>query len=588
MPRFSPYRLYLQNLADHWIAYSLGILSLLLTSLSEVFLPKFIQWAVDTATQSQKAGQAPAFFIGADQHQTLDRLVLTLLAILFLGWVGRVAWRQILARQTHIAGHKIKSRFWNVLKDQPLSLLDRFSLGDLMNRATADWNKTRFIHGITLVTTFDLIFFSCLSVIAMLMIHVPTTLLCLLIVPFLPWQIIKVSRQEYKLHEVAQQQLSLLSDLIFQAVSTIRLQRATASEGIWTERLREHASEYARKQFQVLKTGWKIFVFGALPTIFGYAVLYSYGIAKVHSGELSLGGFIAIQSYMLLLQTPLFEMGSMISEWQTGFASYKRIAEIFHLEENSPEAPRPLPKSEINALISLHGLNVRFSDERWILRDIELLVQPGERIGFMGPIGSGKSTLVNSIAGLIEDFQGGIQVMGLSIDDCGREWITDHITMVPQKPFLFAGTIRHNLSPSKTLPDEELIEALRCVELWDDIEAFPDGLNCWIGEWGINLSGGQKQRLALARALLKPSPIFIFDDCLSAVDSLTEARILENLDRRLDQEAILWTAHRLSTLHLCNRIYRLQDGHLKTVGCAEQKLSHTLHRRDLHSQPAEV
>lgn len=588
MPRFSPYRLFLQNLADHWIAYSLGILSLLVTSISEVFLPKFIQWSIDTATHSAKASQTPALFIKGDRHATLDQLVLALLAILVMGWIGRIAWRQILARQTHLAGHMIKTRIWNVLKDQPLNLLDRYSLGDLMNRATGDWNKTRFIHGITLVTTFDLIFFTVLSIASMLMIHVPTTILCFLIVPFLPRQIIKISREEYKLHEVAQEQLSLLSDLIFQAVSTIRLQRATATEGIWTERLRAHAEEYARRQFQVLKTGWRIFIFGALPTIFAYGVLFSYSITAINSGELSIGGFIALQSYMLLLQTPLFEMGSNISEWQTGFASYKRIAEIYRLE-NEPVLPDyPKISKDGNAVISIQGLNVRFPDDRWILRGIDLTAAPGERIGLMGPIGSGKSTLISSVAGLIEEFEGSIRIMGLSIDDCGREWITNHITMVPQKPFLFAGSIRHNLSPSKVLPDEDLIAALRCVELWDDVQRFPDGLDSWIGEWGINLSGGQKQRLSLARALLKPAPIFIFDDCLSAVDSLTEARILENLDRRLDQEVILWTAHRLSTLHLCHRIYGMHGGRLQALSSAEQKLSHTLHRRDLHLQPVEV
>jgi ATP-binding cassette subfamily B protein len=134
--------------------------------------------------------------------------------------------------------------------------------------------------------------------------------------------------------------------------------------------------------------------------------------------------------------------------------------------------------------------------------------------------------------------------------------------MVPQKPFLFAGTIRHNLSPVGTADEAAMIDALKTVELWDDVQKFVGGLDCWIGEWGINLSGGQKQRLSLARALLKPSPILILDDCLSAVDSITEARILAQLKIRLTGHTVIWTAHRLSTLQLCDRILRLEDGRL--------------------------
>jgi ATP-binding cassette subfamily B protein len=110
-----------------------------------------------------------------------------------------------------------------------------------------------------------------------------------------------------------------------------------------------------------------------------------------------------------------------------------------------------------------------------------------------------------------------------------------------------------------------MIEALKTVELWDDVQRFVGGLDCWIGEWGINLSGGQKQRLSLARALLKPSPILILDDCLSAVDSITEARILAQLKIKLADHTVIWTAHRLSTLQLCDRILRLEDGQLQQV-----------------------
>ncbi|RYZ59508.1 MAG: ABC transporter ATP-binding protein, partial [Proteobacteria bacterium] len=522
MDKNNPYRLFLGTLRKHWLIYSCGMLAMLITSLSEVMLPKFIQWSVELAT---KKSSLPKFFDRGSPHESLNALIVCLLISLTLGWLGRVLWRQILARQSHVAGHAIKTRIWDVLKDQPLSILDRHSLGDLMNRATGDWNKTRFIHGFTIVMTFDLIFFSILSTISMLMIDAPTALICLVIIPFLPKRIIRISKEEYRLHELAQEQLSSLSELISQSVATIRLQRSTASEGIWMDRLSTQAREYAARQFQVLKAGWKIFIIGGIPTIFSYAVLYSYGIYQIQNGTLTIGAFLALQSYVVLLQSPLLELGNNISEWQTGFASYKRIGELYNLEFNDENfaqdgTDRPGP------LVLIKDLSIYFHPERAVLDKIHLKLERGDRVGFMGPIGSGKTTLVQAVAGLAENFSGQIWIAGHSVDESSREWMTQKITMVPQKPFLFAGSIRHNLSPSQILPDEDLISALSAVELWDDIQTFDGGLDSWIGEWGINLSGGQKQRLSLARALLKPSPILILDDCLSAVDSVTEARIL--------------------------------------------------------------
>ncbi len=555
--RYSPSRLFIENLRKHRLAYGLGTLAMLMTSVSEVFLPKFIQWSIEVLTDKTSK----------DPHGTLDKLVLGLVISLTVGWLGRVGWRQILARQTHLAGHEMKTRLWSVLKDQPLSILDRFSLGDLMNRATADWNKTRFIHGFTIVLTFDLIFFTTLSVISMLMIHVKLALLCLCIIPFLPRQIIKISRREYTFHKVAQEQLSLLSDLISQAVKTVRLQRATASEKVWEDKLRNYAKEYAARQFKVLHASWQIFVLGALPTIFAYGILFTYGVTEVQAGRVSIGAFIALQSYVLLLQSPLFELGSVISEWQTGFASFHRLAEIYNLERETQTTADAQVHRYHNPQVAvrLQDLSYSYDQKQDVLNHINLMIPQGEKLGLIGPIGAGKSTLVNIIGGLLEHPRGLVHIHGLSPEQGGRDWIVKQITMVPQKPFLFAGSIRHNLSPMGTADESAMIDALKTVELWDDVQKFVGGLDCWIGEWGINLSGGQKQRLSLARALLKPSPILILDDCLSAVDSITEARILGHLKIKLAHHTVIWTAHRLSTLQLCDRILRLEDGRLQRI-----------------------
>lgn len=584
----NPYRLYLQNLSKHRLYYGLGTFALLLTSITEVLLPKFIQWSIDLLTGK---AEVPAYFANADRHQALDKLVGSLLLVLLIGWLGRVGWRQILARQTHIAGHDIKTRLWSVLKDQPISLLERYPLGDLMNRATADWNKTRFIHGFTLVTVFDLVFFSVLAIGCMLAIDWKLALLCLASVPFLPKRIVRISREEYRLHQLAQEQLSLLSDLISQFVTTVRLQRATASEPVWLAKLGEEARIYAERQFEVLKKGWQIFIYGALPSLLAYGILFTIGLSRVQAGDLSLGSFIALQSYVLLLQSPLFELGSVISEWQTGFASYQRITEIYDLERPSPGTPKSLIDGHFDAFSPLTIKHVTFfysGDPNPALRDLTLVMRKGEKVGLIGPIGSGKSTLLHLVAGLVEAPAGHVWLHGLPIEECGRDWITQHVTLLTQKPVLFAGSIRHNLAPGGGSSEGEMIDALRNVELWDEVRSFPAGLDSWIGESGINLSGGQKQRLALARALLKPASILLIDDGLSAVDAETEARILDRLASRLRDQTMLWSAHRPSTLLHCDKLYRMERGRLLLLRPTQEAASTALLNRSSALAPQEV
>jgi ATP-binding cassette subfamily B protein len=560
------YRTYATNLSRHWKSYLAGTLALLVTSLTEVLMPKFVQWTIDLLTQ-KNASQIPGWFHRADLAQTLDTLVAFFLLSLLIGWLGRIGWRQLMARRTHDAGHRLKTHFWHVIKDQPLTFLQRYPLGDLMNRATGDWNKSRFIHGFTMVMTFDIIFFSILALGSMLWINIELALLCLVLVPFLPRPIIRLSKREYSQHQKAQEQLSHLSDAISQAVSTVRLQRATASETIWERRLSERAWRYAQDQFQVLRIGWKIFILGALPTIAAYTVLFTYGVVKIQQGAISVGEFIALQSYVVLLQAPLFELGSMISEWQTGFASFARLLEIFRQEAPLRQTDESIARGDSfkEPAVRVKDLSFAYPDGKDVLNHINLEIKPGEKIGITGPIGSGKSTLINILTGLNEGYRGQVDLFGKPMEALGRDWLTNSITAVPQKPFLFAGTVRSNLELDRPLATEDIEQALRAVRLWDDIEDMPQGIDTCIGEWGINLSGGQKQRLAIARALLRPTTILILDDSLSAVDSVTEEYILEQLANRLDNQTLIWTAHRASTLQLCDRIFALNHGSLENI-----------------------
>jgi ATP-binding cassette subfamily B protein len=583
-------KLFRAALRAHWPVYALGSLTLIATSLAEVLVPKFVQWSLDVIAGRGDGGwqaAVPGWLVRADRLTTLRALAAAFAALLLVGLVGRFGWRQLLARRTHVEGRNIKVRYWSVLRYLPLSVFQRYSLGDLMNRATGDWSATRTIFGFTLVLTLDLVFFTLLSVASMLTISVELTVYCLAIFPFLPRLILRLARREHDQHLHAQEKLGHLSEAISQSLSTIRLQRATRSDSLWQTTLAREARDYADRRFEVAKTGWRIFPLGALPTLVAYAILLVLGVRKILAGELSIGQFVALQSYVLMLQGPLFDMGDCIAEWQKGFASLKRIVEIFNLQSL---ADRLLDRAAVPAadagapVVEARGLTFAYDDAATpVLRGVSLVIRPGETVGIFGPIGGGKSTLLKVLSGLVDPPAGAVRLAGVDAAEVARAWLSRHVTMVPQRAFLFAGSVRSNLELDERYPDTTLWHVLSLVRLEQDIRALPQGLDSWVGEWGINLSGGQKQRLSLARALLRQRDLILLDDCLSAVDAVTEEAILAALRPSLGSgdergaapaaelpapSAVVWVAHRMSTLKLCDRIYQLEGGVLTPVSRA--------------------
>ncbi len=551
-------KLYSQSLLRHWPAYLFGTFFLLLTSVSEIVVPKFIQWTLDAVHVSAKLG-------GGSGAAQLGHYAWSLGAFLICGFIGRVGWRHLLARRTHEAGYELKVDFWNALRRQPLSVFDRYTLGDLMNRATGDWHAARVIHGFTLVLTLDLIFFTVFALVMMFAIDPFVALLCILIFPFLPPKILKIARKEHDLHLVAQEELSSLSQAVTQTLSSLRFNRATDSEEVKAKILTQHARDYADRRLAVVQTGWKIYPWSALPTLIAYGILLGVGVLQVSRGLLTIGEFVALQSYVLMLQGPLLELGDCIAEWQKGFASLGRIHEIIGLKDrvdrqhwhdvSAAESTQPLPILRLREVFFRYG-----SEGDWILNNIHLAVNPGEWAGLSGPIGAGKTTLIHLCAGLLPSKQGTVDIGGRDISGVSNQWLRSQITVMTQRSFLFASTIRSNLCLDLAFTDEQLWEVLEKVGLAADFSRLPDKLDEVLGESGVNLSGGQRQRLAFARGLLRLNPVLLIDDALSAVDAQTEAKILEAIKPILRDKTVLWAAHRGSTLGLCHQVYHLERG----------------------------
>jgi ATP-binding cassette, subfamily B, multidrug efflux pump len=533
--------------------YVIGILSVMLTTLAEVAVPHIVKLSIDTLSNISEVGTQTA-------EERFTKYFFVLLTLYLVQYLGRIGWRVYLAQQAHHVGARMKSLVWDRARFLPKLKLDRdLRPGDLMNVATSDVNSGRFAYSFTMVMTADMIWLFTLTLGAMFLISPKLTLWTLILVPALPFFLHRLTVLEGKQHDQAQEALSDLSDLSSQSVSTIRLQRLTQTSAYWKSRLFRTAENYMKKRQEVIFTGLKFIPITGVTPILSYVVLLVIGIQDVIEGRLTVGSFVAMQSYIFLIQVPLIELGETVAEWQRSFTSLRRVSKVY----GEPEAPRlregGREVSENNGpILAVKNLHYRVPNtELKIIEDLSVELKPQDRLGVLGPVGSGKSTLLNILAGFDNDYTGSVSFKGQEIRQLAHKDLRKRIAIVPQRAFLFADTIRKNICLDLTLSDDEIWHFLRLAAVDDDVRSFSEGLDTRIGEWGVTLSGGQKQRLTLARALARKPELLLLDDCLSAIDTVTEERILQGLDRELSDTTLVWVAHRRSTLKYCDHILEM-------------------------------
>ena len=545
-------------LADRWFIYSWGAFSVLLTNIMQVLAPKNIGWIVDFLTKKP----IPKILTGVTEHQTLVKLFLLLGISKILINIFRFMWRITLGRQTHYACGMLRRDVWDHVRYFKKSDLDRkFTKGVLMNASASDTNSARFVFGFTLVAITDVLFLGIFTFITMAAIHIPMALLSFFVLLFVPIFVRKLSKREVEQYRLIQDTLSQFNDLSSQAVSTIKLQRLTQTGTFWERRLMHIAENHRTQKLKGINLSLLYIPVMGAASIISYIVLFIMGISFTFNGKMTVGEFISMQGLIFLLHDPLMSLGFIVSEWKKGFTALERLAEIFlhEKDQNLLSKGETIDESENQIVLEVQNLSYSFHESTPLFANLNFKLNKGERLGITGPIGAGKSTLLSILTGLDREFSGGsVALLGKPFSAYSHDHLRNYIGHVGQKTFLFADTIRVNITMNNDLSDDEVWGFLELAGLKDDIESFPNKLDTQLGEWGINLSGGQKQRLSLARALAKKPKLLFLDDCLSAVDTITEEKILKNLDLHLKDITLVWVAHRKSTLKYCNQTFELK------------------------------
>jgi ATP-binding cassette subfamily B protein len=327
------------------------------------------------------------------------------------------------------------------------------------------------------------------------------------------------------------------------------------------------------------------------------------GGRQVLLGKMSVGDFVAFNTYMMQLTWPVIALGWVINIFQRGTASLVRIDEILSQQpeiENqaSSHEPRATSKQvarssqlEARGLIGeIEFCNLNFAyNGTSVLKDINLRIPAGSSLAIVGPTGSGKTTLVNLIPRIYDAAPGAVLIDGCPVRQFPLDSLRRHIGFVPQETFLFSDTIRENIAYGVSREDgdaslDDIKAAAEAANIAQDIASFPEGYNTMVGERGITLSGGQKQRTAIARAILRSPRILILDDALSSVDTHTEDKILNHLREIMRGRTTIFISHRVSTVRNADRIAALHQGRIVELGTHDQLIARNGYYTDLYNK----
>ena len=544
-----------------WLVYFFGFIFTALTCASQSLGPKFVQWFIDLIAQKK----VPGFIAESDPVLVFRTLFFGFVGVLLFQFLSRKGWRATLGRETHQVSAPLKSLVWAKARFFPIERLQTdLGIGPLMNIATSDVGSARMIFGWTLVGGFDFLMLTLFALVGMWSVNHNLTLIVCLVLPLIPVLVYSTARLEYRSHQTAQEALSEFNDLTAQAVATVRLARLSGSEKFWIKKLTKSADDYRVKRLKVVYIWTRFVVLLGSPVVVATALLFVFSIPKVISGAMTQGEFVAFHSFVVMIQAPWGELGFLISEWQRGLASLDRILRLSQVPTAVglyPQGGDAWPADQAighNPVFHVSDLRFAYPDKpSMLIQKLSFNLRSGERLGILGPIGSGKTTLVNILSGFERRFDGLVLLFGRDIRTYSNAQLRKFLALVDQRSFLFADSIRNNLVLNREFSEAELWQVLEVCGLEEEVRSFPAGLDTQLGEWGINLSGGQKQRLTIARAILGRPKVLILDDCLSAVDTVTEDRILKALDQYLVGTTLIWVAHRDSTLRYCNAVINL-------------------------------
>ena len=558
----------------------LGLLITVLSKLLALKIPQIIRNSLNTVDEYKNGAN-----ITIDEvKQDLLINVLIIIGVALLSGFFTFLMRQTIIVTSRLIEFDLKNEIYAQYQRLSLNFYKQNRTGDLMNRISEDVSKVRMYVGPAIMYSMNMIVLFVVGFTQMVQVDLKLTLYTLIPFPLLSISIFILSRVIHKRSTIVQQYLSKLTTFNQETFSGIGVLK---SYGIETSIIRdfdEIANESKEKNIDLQKANALFFpTMILLIGISNLIVIYVGGMQYINN-EIKIGVVLEFLLYVNILTWPVAVVGWVTSMIQQAEASQARINEFLN---EKPEISNTNPNaSEINGKVEFKNVSFTYDDTNiTALKNINLTVESGETLAILGKTGSGKSTIIELVARLYDTTEGEIFLDDISIEKVNLNDLRNQIGFVPQDPFLFSDSIGNNIKFGKQdATEKEIITAAKNADVHKNIVEFSKGYETVLGERGVTLSGGQKQRVSIARAIIKNPKILIFDDCLSAVDTETEEKILSNLERVSKSKTTFIISHRVSSAKNADKIIVLDDGKIIQQGTHNQLVNKEGYYKDLFEQ----
>lgn len=556
----------------------IGVIITIVSKIFVLFTPRFVGDSINVISDSIDGK------ITYDVFKTdLITNVLLIIGAAIVAGLFTFLMRQTIINVSRYIEYDLKNEIYQHYQVLSLNFYKSNRTGDLMNRISEDVGKVRMYVGPALMYTINTITLFTVAIIYMVNTAPKLTLYTLLPLPILSVSIYKLSRLINKRSTIVQQSLSTLSTYAQETFSGISVIKSYGIEPKTNYEFEGLSAENRQKQINLTKV--QALFFPLMILLIGVSnliVIYVGGMQYMNGEIENIGTIAEFIIYVNMLTWPVATVGWVTSLVQQAEASQERINEFLKTE--------PEIKNTITELTPIKG-DIEFKNVSFVypdtniraLKDVSFTLKSGETLAILGKTGSGKSTILDLIGRLYDIDNGSVLIDGKTISELNLYSLRQSIGYVPQDAFLFSDTIKNNIKFGKEdATDDEVIEAAKDAKVHKNIIGFSKGYDTVLGERGITLSGGQKQRVSIARAIIKKPEILLFDDCLSAVDTETEEKILKNLVRLTKDKTTIIVSHRVSSAKNADKIIVLEDGIITQIGTHENLINTEGYYKELY------
>ena len=554
--------LLLHHLKPAASAFALGIGASLAATLLRTLFTQIIRFTVDHALLGETEG-LPAFLLNAPAGQILVWCAAAAAAVALLEFGAGFVQDSNLPKGSERFVKSLRDALYGHIQRLPYRWHVQNPTGDIIQRCTSDVEVVRNFIAEQMVELLSTTFLIVVYMAAMFTMNVKISLFVFAFIPVIVGYSLVFYRRISKGYQKADEAEGELSSDVQENITGVRVVRAFGREEFERARFEAQNQEYTSLWVKLCYTLSQFWAVGDVTSCLQVMLVVVFGSILCVNGDMTKGEFISFAFYNAMLITPVRRLGRMFSEMSKAGVSVDRLAEVLNapVEEDAPGAKiAPMDKD-----ISFAHVSFSYETGPEVLHDVSFTIPAGSSFGILGATGSGKSTLLLLLSRLYAPTKGKITVGGVDLASMPAKWVRENVGVVLQEPFLFSRTIEENIGICGA-DHAAVCKAAETACIAADIEQFADGYQTMVGERGVTLSGGQKQRVAIARMLTKKTPIMVFDDSLSAVDTQTDEKIRTALGRDLAGTTTIIISHRITTLMDCDNVLVLEHGKLLQYG----------------------